>query len=178
MPTPIPIMRARVGAAVPNVVAAAARPSRLTPTKTPTSAVPKGSSAPNTLPKPINSTMSATPNPISSDFLSLADGFVSSSSAPPYCTSSPALVAGDVAAYSLGRYELPRVFGRTLNCTVDTTVVGGLLEPPVLPPVAAAKGSLADSTCGSLASFATLLSIGLCAAAIDPLRVWKTIKPL
>ncbi len=100
MPTPIPIIAASVGEAVPNVRLAAKMPRMLIPASTLISAVSSGSMAPRTLPKISSKTMSATANPIPSDRRSAAFGRVSWSSPPPYSTWMFALRAAEVASSS------------------------------------------------------------------------------
>ena len=100
MPTPIPIIAASVGEAVPNVRLAAAMPRMLIPASTLTSAVTSGRIAPMTLPKMSSKTTSATANPIASDRRSEALGRVSWSSPPPYSTWMFALRADAVASSS------------------------------------------------------------------------------
>jgi hypothetical protein len=100
MPTPIPIIAASVGEEVPKVRLAAAIPRMLIPASTLTSAVASGRTAPRTLPKMSSKTISATANPTSSDFRSVAFGLVSWSSPPPYCTWMPASRMADVAVSS------------------------------------------------------------------------------
>ena len=100
MPTPMPIIAASVGEEVPKVMLAATMPRMLIPASTLTSAVTSGRTAPRTLPKMSSRTISATANPNSSDFRSVAFGRVTFSSPAPYCTWMPALRMADVALSS------------------------------------------------------------------------------
>jgi hypothetical protein len=100
MPTPIPIIVASVGDEVPKAMPAATMPRVLIPASTLTSAVASGRTAPRTLPKMSSKTTSATANPDSSDFRSVAFGLVTPSSPAPYSTWMPPLRAADVAVSS------------------------------------------------------------------------------
>ncbi|MDQ0938214.1 hypothetical protein QFZ49_008196 [Streptomyces turgidiscabies] len=90
MPTPRPIMVARVGETVAKVNAAASSPRQASPPITLISAVSSGMPAASTLPKPTSRTTIATANPISSLIRSSAAGRASSPSGPPYSTCTPA----------------------------------------------------------------------------------------
>lgn len=98
MPTPSPIMVARVGETVAKVKAIASRLRQLRPTITAISAVTSGSPAATTLPKPISSTTTATAKPIASLVRSLVCGRASSPSGPPYSTCTPAARSGATAS--------------------------------------------------------------------------------
>ncbi len=76
-------MMASVGETDAKLVVAAAMPSSPSPVKAPTRAVPTGSPAAATLPKPITSTTSATAMPISSERASLSLGLSAWPSRPP-----------------------------------------------------------------------------------------------
>ncbi len=103
MPTPSPIMVARVGETVAKVNAAASRPSAARPPTTAISAVTRGATAARTLPKPVSRTTIATPKPMSSLARSLAAGRARSPSGPPYSTSAPAERSGRTASSTPSR---------------------------------------------------------------------------
>ena len=83
MPTPSPIIVARVGELVPKLIAAAVMPSRPSPVNTPIRALASGRMPAMTLPKPASSTISATVMPISSEATSLGLGAAACPSWPP-----------------------------------------------------------------------------------------------
>src|SRR6478752_7443807 len=137
MPTPSPIIVARVGDTVAKVVAAASSPSSPRPQTTQMRAVIRGSRAARRLPKPISSTRTATPKPMASLTRSFALGRASSPSEPPYSTSAPADRSGRTAESTPSRYPEPRLEGCSLNRTVMYAVFpsaesGPTSGPPVL----------------------------------------------
>ncbi len=103
MPTPIPIMVARVGATVAKVDSAAISPSTPRPTTAANRAVTSGSPAAIALRKPISSTTIATAKPITSLRRSSGSGCASSPSGPPYSTWTPASRNGATAASTPSR---------------------------------------------------------------------------
>ncbi len=169
MPTPSPIIVARVGDTVAKVVAAASSPSSPRPQTTQMRAVIRGSRAARRLPKPISSTRTATPKPMASLTRSFALGRASSPSEPPYSTSAPADRSGRTAESTPSRYPEPRLEGCSLNRTVMYAVFpsaesGPTSGPPVL--LGAVSGFCAESTSGSFCRLPTTVDIWL----LSPLR--------
>lgn len=170
MPTPSPIIVARVGDTVAKVVAAASRPSRASPQTTQTRAVTSGSRAATRLPKPISSTTTATPKPMASLMRSFAAGRASSPSEPPYSTSAPAARSGCTAESTPSRYPDPRVEGCSLNRTVRYAVLPSPESGPTSGPLVllwAVRGFWTDSTSGSFWRLSTTVDIWLLSPVSD-----------
>ena len=115
MPTPSPIIVARVGATVPMVVTAASSEMRLNPIARPNRAVPIGRLMAITDPNASSKMSTATSRPVLSA-LPVLGVLNASAIAPPKLTCSPACVAGAAARPQLGERrggQAARLLGHT-----------------------------------------------------------------
>ena len=173
MPTPIPIIAASVGEAVPNVRLAAKMPRMLIPASTLISAVSSGRMAPMTLPKISSKTISATANPIASDRRSVR-------LRPGQLVEPAAVLDLDVrAARGRGRVvelvDVGLAEGRRRHVELERRVADRAVGETV--GVDWDSGLDADTTCGSLPSAVTESSTCVLCEASVPDWELKTTSP-